>query len=173
MSYRSVLLYSSSRLMTSSLSTRPRSISTTSNCKFLYVKMSPAFGIRPIRNIASPPKVVKSSDFRSSYDKIPISSIKSSMFIEASTNIEPSCLVTISSSSVSSSSRMSPKILSVRSCSVIIPSVLPYSLTTTPNLFLFFLNSSKILFAYKLSGINRAGRAIWKTIWCAAGPTSA
>ena len=33
--------------------------------------------------------------------------------------IEPSCLVTISSSSVSSSSRMSPKILSVRSCSVI------------------------------------------------------
>jgi metalloprotease len=75
-------------------------------------------------------------------------------------NIEPSCLVTISSSSVSSSSRMSPKILSVRSCSVIIPSVLPYSLTTTPNLFLFFLNSSKTLFAYKLSGIKRGGRAI-------------
>ena len=86
--------------------------------------------------------------------------MKSSMFIEASTSIEPSCLVTISSSSISSSSRMSPKILSVRSCSVIIPSVLPYSLTTTPNLFLFFLNSSKTLFAYKLSGIKRGGRAI-------------
>ena len=32
--------------------------------------------------------------------------------------------------------------------------------TTTPNLFLFFLNSSKTLFAYKLSGMKRGGRAI-------------
>ena len=74
--------------------------------------------------------------------------------------MEPSALVTISSSSVSFSSRISPKILSVKSCRVIMPSVLPYSSTTTPNLFLFFLNSSKTFLAYKLSGINKGGRAI-------------
>ena len=107
-----------------------------------------------------PLSVVKSSSFRSSKSVIPIVSIKSSRFIEPSTSNEPSCRSMISSSSSSFSSSMSPKILSERSCRVMMPSVLPNSLITTANLSLVRLNTSSTFLAERLSGTNWAGCAM-------------